>query len=71
MLPDRQRLEQRREVLKGAILYVEEQCRPLSRESEQFLEWARHDLVFAETLLQQKHLLEKKEVRARAARVAA
>ena len=46
-------------MLVGAIRYVDEQQEELSRDSESFLEWARHELVFAEALLAQQRLLEQ------------
>ena len=58
MLPSRIELERRLGVLKGAILYVEEQCRDLSRDSTDFLAWTRRELKFAETLLDHYDLIE-------------
>ena len=52
-------LERRREMLAGAILYVDEQEAELSRDSAEFIEWARHEMVFAESLLAQHRLLEQ------------
>lgn len=52
-------LERRREVLAGAIRYVEEQEAELSRDSIDFLGWARHEVAFAEALLAQQRLLEQ------------
>ncbi len=59
MSPDRERLERRREVLIGAILYVEEQIKDMSRDSSDFLAWARNELVFVDTLLRQERLLDQ------------
>lgn len=59
MSPDRQQLERRREVLVAAIFYVEEQIGDISRDSSDFLDWARNELAFVDILLQQEHLLDQ------------
>ena len=56
MLPSRIELERRRTLLMGAMLYVEEQCRDLSRDSADFVAWARHELTFVDTLLRHYEL---------------
>ena len=46
-------------LLVAAIRYVEDQHVELSRESQDFLDWARGELAFADTLLQQQQLLDQ------------
>ena len=57
MLP--QPLEYRRAMLISAIDYVDIHSQDLSRQTEDFLAWARDELKFAETLLGHQHLLEQ------------
>ncbi len=59
MPTEAQWLKRRREMLAGAIRYVDEQDQELSRDSAEFLEWARHELVFADALLAQQRLREQ------------
>jgi hypothetical protein len=44
-------LEHRRALLERSILYVEDQRKDLSRETEQFLTWARDELAFVRARL--------------------
>ena len=71
MLPDRIELERRRNLLMGAMLYVEEQCRDLSRDSADFLEWVRHEMIFVEVLLRHYETSDDPIVWPMAAKVAA
>ena len=59
MSPDRLRLQSRRELLMGAILYTEEQIQELSSESSGFLDWATRELAFVDALLRQDALLQE------------
>lgn len=61
MPTDPQWLEHRRDLLSEAIRYVEQQEEEYSRDTIGFLEWAKHELVFAEALLRQQRLLEQVE----------
>lgn len=57
MLP--QPLEHRRSMLISAIDYVDIHSQDLSRQTEDFLTWARDELKFVETLLGHQRLLEQ------------
>jgi len=46
-------------MLTAAIAYVEDQQRELSRQSADFLDWAKQELAFVETLLRQQRLLDQ------------
>ena len=46
-------------MLATAISYVEDQNQELSRQSADFLDWAKQELAFVETLLRQQRLLDQ------------
>lgn len=46
-------------MLTTAIVYVEDQQQELSRQSADFLDWARQELAFVDTLLRQQRLLDQ------------
>lgn len=56
---DRERLERRRLFLTTAISYVEDQRGARGRDTQDFLDWCRHELSFVEVLLQEEKLLDQ------------
>ena len=46
-------------MLTTAIVYVEDQQQELSRQSADFLDWAKQELAFVDTLLRQQRLLDQ------------
>lgn len=59
MPEDQHPLERRRESLAAAISYVENQQKTVSRSTADFLDWARNELMFVETVLRQQRLLDE------------
>ena len=57
MPQDRDKLEQRRLRLVRAIASIEDQEAQISRQTREFLDWAKQELRFVETLLEQDELL--------------
>ena len=46
-------------MLMTTICYVQDQQQELSRQSADFLDWAKQELAFVETLLRQQRLLDQ------------
>jgi hypothetical protein len=46
-------------MLATAVAYMENQHQELSRQSADFLDWAKQELAFVETLLRQQQLLDQ------------